>query len=72
MKQFMQQQLSKRQLGLIRGGKLYECVAFNGDEKTTLHIDAEDAFEAADKVHEKTGADQVNCTAANSSSSILS
>ena len=65
MKQFLKQQLSKRQLGQIKGGTVYECVAFvNGLADSVYHIEAADAMEAADRVHKATGADQVNCTRA--------
>ena len=63
MKQILRQ-LSKRQLGQIRGGQKFECVAFNGDERTIHEVDAENVAEAADMVYQETGAGQVNCTRA--------
>lgn len=60
-------QLSKKQMNAVKGGNndltKFECVAFLPDgTKQTYPVYAPGHVEAADAVHELTGAGQVNCT----------
>lgn len=60
-------QLSKKQMNAVKGGNndltKFECVAFFPDgTKDTYHVYAPGHGEAADQVHNATGAGQVNCT----------
>lgn len=64
---FAAQQLSKPQMNHVKGGvnETFECVAFMSDgSKETYHVEAGSHVEAADIVHNQTGAGQVNCTKA--------
>ncbi len=70
----MKRVLSKLQMSQIRGGERWACLAVRNVIQTECHVilegdsevvEAVTAVDAADYMHKKYGANQVNCTRAN-------
>jgi hypothetical protein len=64
IKRLKMETLTKKQMSAVRGGSLWYCQYYtgNGFSKPFL-IEADTIEEAADLLHQQTGATQVNCTA---------